>query len=716
MQLNIRGKLILAFVLLIGLTIGVFLMGSSSLSSMNDRVNRIADQTANKIRIGARINQDILFISRAEKNLILADDEMTMNEIVRGVEQRNEGLESRLAQLRELADEDGQLALDEFRTKWQAYMNVFENVKQFTLQNSNNKATALSRGEGTDAFDNTIATLEQIQQEVSGESSALNKHKLSGALVSAIKNIGRLEKELILARTQEEMQAIISETEQIFTSLEVVGDDLKASLSGRSERLYEKYEQYYHDYKQYNAQVTSLSLENSNKKAFDLSFSRGRELHDAASELMAQIVNKNDAQLNIDKVESNQNYQAANTGMIVLIIVSFIISTGIAVWIIRGISSSLDDAKLAIGRVAAGDFSTEVKIKNEDEIGDLLKELKNMISKLRRSVEIAKEVADGNLKTSVYKEINDSKSELDIALKDMIERLRDIVSNITSGAQNIASASEQVSSGSQQLSQGAQDQAASAEEASSSMEEMSANIQQNTDNARQTEQIALKAAQDIKVSSQSVQEAVDVINTITEKITIIGEIADKTNLLALNAAVEAARAGEHGRGFAVVASEVRKLAERSQSAADEIDELSAAGVTKAQSSGQQLQDVVPSIEKNAELVQEISAASIEQNSGSEQVNTAVQRLSEVIQQNASASEEMAASAEELSSQAEQLKATVSYFKLDDRAASVISSTNDTTHPRKTTSTAPLVSTGDSSSVGDTEFSLGQEDDQNYESF
>ena len=198
------------------------------------------------------------------------------------------------------------------------------------------------------------------------------------------------------------------------------------------------------------------------------------------------------------------------------------------------------------------------------------------------------------------------------------------------------------------------------------MEQMVANIQQNTDNSRETEKIANKAAKDIQVSSNSVSDTVEAIKTIAERIAIIEEIASKTDLLALNAAVEAARAGEHGKGFAVVAAEVRKLAERSQKAAAEITEISAKTVKSAEESKQLLVSTLPDINKTAELVQEIAAASIEQNTGADQVNGAIQQLSQVTQGNASAAEQMSSNAEELNSQADELKAAVSYFKLDTR--------------------------------------------------
>lgn len=286
---------------------------------------------------------------------------------------------------------------------------------------------------------------------------------------------------------------------------------------------------------------------------------------------------------------------------------------------------------------------------------------------VKKGVALAEDVANGNLTIEVEQSLLEQKDEvgqLARSLQKMIEQLRDIIGDILSGAENIASASQEMSSTSQQMSQGASEQASSAEEVSSSMEEMVANVQQNTDNALETEKIAIQAAAGIKKGSERTEIAVKSMREIATKVSIIGDIAFQTNMLALNAAVEAARAGEHGKGFAVVAEEVRKLAERSQIAAEEIDVLSESGVRVSEEASQHLAAIVPEIEKTAKLVQEIAAASMEQNSGAEQVNSAIQQLNQVIQQNAAASEEMASSSEELSSQAEQMKDVVSYFRIE----------------------------------------------------
>ncbi len=351
------------------------------------------------------------------------------------------------------------------------------------------------------------------------------------------------------------------------------------------------------------------------------------DLYENIDPITAKISELMEFQLTIAKEEYENGqvlYLSTRNSSYLFSIIGIVIGVLVSLLIIRNIKKAIKEANKVAIELSKGNLLIDIEIMSKDEMGDLLNNLKNMVQKMK-----------------------------------------EVISHVHEAADNIASASMQMSSTSQQMSQGSSEQASSAEEVSTSMEEMAANIQHNTDNARQTETIAHKASQDISKGSESVNRTVDSMKIIAERISIINEIAGKTDLLAINAAIEAARAGEHGKGFAVVASQVRKLAENSQIAAKEIDEVSRSSVSIATESGSLLQQIVPDIQKTSKLVQEIAASNIEQNSGVDQINTAVQQLNQVTQQNAASAEEMATSAEELSGQAEQLKDAVAFFKVDD---------------------------------------------------
>jgi methyl-accepting chemotaxis protein len=339
--------------------------------------------------------------------------------------------------------------------------------------------------------------------------------------------------------------------------------------------------------------------------------------------------------------------------------------------IMTGVNDCLDAVigplKMAanyVDRIAKGDIPGAITERCEGDFNEIKNNINVLIEATNSITDSAGKVARGDLMVDLKKRCDND--ELMQSLMNMVEKLKEVVGEVQGAADNVATGSQQMSATAQQMSQGATEQAASAEEISSSMEEMASNIRQNTDNAMQTEKIAVKSSTDAKVGGKAVSETVAAMKEIATKISIIEEIARQTNLLALNAAIEAARAGEHGKGFAVVASEVRKLAERSQAAAGEISHLSTTSVDIAEQAGEMLNKMLPDIQKTAELVQEISASSREQDTGAEQINKAIQQLDQVIQQNAGAAEEMASTTEELSSQAEQLKAAIAFFTVDTR--------------------------------------------------
>jgi methyl-accepting chemotaxis protein len=345
----------------------------------------------------------------------------------------------------------------------------------------------------------------------------------------------------------------------------------------------------------------------------------------------------------------------------VLSVVSIALVAAFSLLLVRTIVRPVQRAAAAAERLAQGDLDLSLKADSNDEIGHLIGSVQRLVAYLREIAEVSEGIAAGDL--TVEPQPRSQNDRLGLSSRSMVQKLSAIVADLRLGAGTMETAAHEVSATSLTLSRGTSDQAASVEETSSSLEEMTASITQNASNSRQMEQMAVEGAKAAEESGAAVVETVAAMRAIAERITIIEEIAYQTNLLALNAAIEAARAGEHGRGFAVVAAEVRRLAERSQESANEIAKVAGSSVRLAERSGQLLTDLVPSIRKTAELVQEVALASSEQTGGVHQINDAVRRVDEVAQRNAAAAEELATTAEEMAAQAVALKEKIGYFRI-----------------------------------------------------
>ncbi len=630
MRFTIKAKLASTFGAIIALSMVAGGIAYYELEAMAEAEKSIIDQGNRVAKLGDLMN-NLQGQVRAEKDVILSSEDKDIAAAAAEVASHREAVRNIAAEMYGSASEQGKRLLDQASAKLKLLSDVQDETIRQAKLNSGNHAEAIWMGEGVQAVNRQSASADALFAELDKNPASLES-AVAARLLTATRyetaRTLRLVNEMLTADSHAELDIrrrnVLAQEETLKRSLASSVAALKPlglatqALESNTDQLLTVI-----------GRTLDTAREGGAIRAAELSKGEGRKAVTEALDAINAYSDVLEQRMRDIGAAATSAAAFAKILLVSIVVASLLIAVIAATWIALSISRGLSSAVSLAGAVAAGDLTRTMEVRSNDEVGDLV-----------------------------------------TALNGTVEKLRQVVADALQAADNVSSGSQELSASAEQLSQGSTEQAASTEEASSSMEEMAANVKQNAENASQTEKIAAQSAKDAEASGAAVGKAVDAMQTIAAKITIVQEIARQTDLLALNAAVEAARAGEHGKGFAVVASEVRKLAERSQAAAAEIGTLSTDTVKVAQEAGSMLAKLVPDIKKTAELVEEITAACREQDVGSSQINQAIQQLDKVTQQNAAASEEVSATSEELAAQAEQLQTTISFFRIEDAQVGV----------------------------------------------
>ncbi|MDZ3836336.1 MAG: methyl-accepting chemotaxis protein [Rhodospirillales bacterium] len=680
MKLSIKLKLAGAFGLVISMSMAAGGIAYVKMTSIDETYSNLIEVHAKRAVLVENLKQELLDTTILQGNLIMENTDAGVAQYWAALVKQRAAADEIFQTVYGMATEEGKKILDKFKAALDHQAAIQDKVGSFARLNSVSHATKVLNEEGNPALEAMKAEMKRLAEALKAAdkpSALLTLEHFRTSVEAARNDMG----EFLLADNMTDLERRATAVSESLRELRRDLDALRefaadAGLGAVAENLGGPFERWT------RAQEKAIvhAREGGNIQALTLLTGEGRKSLEEVEVALNAYAERTKQIMDETNARASEEAAGAKLLLLTLLLGSMAIAVGAACWIAISISRNLSRAVGLANAVAIGDLGQQVQATTNDEIKDVIDALNQMTGNLNATAKVADEIAQGNL-TVQSKRLSD-KDTLGIALETMLEKLKTIVDDASAAARNVAAGSQELSASAEQLSQGATEQASAAEEASSSMEQMASNIKQNAENAGQTEKIARQSSKDAQASGEAVGRAVTAMQTIAEKITIVQEIARQTDLLALNAAVEAARAGEHGKGFAVVASEVRKLAERSQAAAEEISTLSSETVSVAREAGEMLTRLVPDIKRTAELVEEITAACREQDVGADQINQAIQQLDQVTQQNAAASEQMSSTSEELAAQAEQLQANLAYFRVDAKLTPSVAPTTTVATVRK----------------------------------
>ncbi|SDY79245.1 HAMP domain-containing methyl-accepting chemotaxis protein [Citreimonas salinaria] len=672
MRLTIKTKLIAVFAVLIALLGASSFMALKEAAELQATLDDMVEDTAAQLDESLTMEAAAATTMSIVKSYLMEPDDAAATALAEEAEAEILHVAEAIGNMRRLnLTETEEAALQRFEAEWEEFLAAEDEIRELGLAKTNVRALETYQTQSEPAYGIVYTMVEEIVANVRERiaSATLRDPRLAtleenvDALTDNLRALHSYERDLLIDNSAEKIEISQAGIEAETASLQDHLAAAEAVATGADRQALDSLSVAWQEWRELMQATTELSVQNTNtlasrllkdqlEPAFDESF--------AAAAAMATMSRDN---LGLAQDDAHAAYATSRNLLLTLGAVAATIAVVAAFWLSTTISRGLARAVEVACEVARGNLDIHAKSDKRDEIGDLLNAMDKMVVDLRDMSRAAETIAKGDLTADVKPRSDED--QLGMALRDMVVKLRDVISNASVSATYVAEGASDMSATAEQLSAGSNQQASAAEQASASIEEMTANIRQNADNAAQTEKIANQSAEDARQSGEAVGNAVRAMKTIADKINIIQEIARQTDLLALNAAVEAARAGTHGKGFAVVASEVRKLAERSQQAAAEISSLSSQTVEVSGEAGRMLETLVPNIQRTADLVQEISASTREQNVGAEQINEAIRELDKVIQQNAAAAEQSAATSQELAAQSQQLNAVIGYFTVAD---------------------------------------------------